>query len=120
MQHSVVTQGERIILATIGESLSIEEWETVSKDILTQLQAIAPESGHLIVDMLQTKKHPINAIAIKRVTVWATANNLGSVTHIVNNRYTAILGDVVMNFFGKNYTAVSSLEEAYDVIKIRL
>jgi|GEM_PF-5876993 len=113
MEHTVTTLSNgRIILATIGERLSLDEWADVSRDIMEHVKATR-EMVHVVVDMTKTKSHPMNALHIKRVTIWANERSVQTINHVTDSRITSILGEVVIGLVASTYQSMKTRDEAF-------
>ncbi len=116
MEHIVETHfNGKIISATIDKTLTINDWKAVSLQIMHHVQATS-DDVHVIVDMTNTKHHPLNALEIKRVTIWAAEENIKTVNHITTSAVTSTLGKIVISMVAQTYAVVDSLDSAYERI----
>ncbi|MEM9953242.1 MAG: hypothetical protein AAF846_16675 [Chloroflexota bacterium] len=113
MNHHVeIMSNKKIIFATIGEKLSLSEWADVSRQIMDCINVLNG-SVHVIVDMSQTKTHPLNTMEINRVTIWAKDPKIKTINHITNNRMTSILGELVISLVANTYGSMQTRDEAF-------
>ena len=110
-------KNERIVLCTVEEGMSLEDWERISQEIVAAIDSTSNDI-HLIVDMLNMTDHPTNVVKIKNVTVWAGHKRLLTVSHLTKSRLVNILGDTVIAMtMGRSYKVMDSLESAFVRVK---
>ncbi|MEO0562256.1 MAG: hypothetical protein AAF125_09080 [Chloroflexota bacterium] len=106
---------ERVMyVKTVGE-MTIEDWRGCSLEMDRQIRE-RPHVVHVVVDMLDTPKHPTNILELMTATVWAKSPDLGHIVHVTNDRLTSVLGTIVIQGLMGKYHAVGTREKAFEYL----
>lgn len=119
MTHTVTTLcNNKIILATIGKILTLQDCFDVNIEIMELVQATT-DDVHVVIDMSVTKKHPLNALKIKEAVIWEEEPNIKTICHISTNFVTLSIAKVVISWVVHKYKAFSTLRAAYQrIVKV--
>lgn len=107
----------KIVYANFPAEFDIHEWNDAGSQIRYFFdQGDSPV--HVIVDMLGTKSHPMNAIEIIRgASPWLQHPRLGWTLHLTDSKVIRLLATITVQRYVARYRAFLSAEEAMHFIQ---